>query len=116
MKTYKIVPILDEEFAGSLAQGSIALYKTDSTGVINVGRPDLQAYVPMAANMYGFNDAVDKGYYMVLKEDEIVYDRAVYYITVSDEYTVVTTIKLNSVESYDMLGQYLTDEVKKTMK
>lgn len=99
-----ILPLTNEELKKCYLTDVIALYKSESNGNINVGRPGLVSYFPAFANMYGFDDAKEKGYYFVLNEGDIVSDKPVYKISVDASEKVKSIDLLNDVEYTDLLA------------
>ncbi len=95
MKTLFIKPLSNDRI-NDLSE-LVALYK-DDTGVINVGYPGLAPYKPVQANMFGFNDSYEKALFIAREEfKDMEIELPVYMIDVTDENTVMDSIKVNEV-------------------
>lgn len=104
----RIVPVT-EEFAKNNINSVIALYVTEENGAINFGVPSLGAYKPASANMFGFKNSINKGFYRVLRKDENIENEPVYFIEVSDDHIVSNFELLTDVESDDLLNVFKND-------
>lgn len=113
-----LVPLSDDEVKKYGLMDVVALYVDSKSGVINVGRPSLAPYYPAFANMFGFNRAIEKGYYLALKEKKEFSDRQVYSVNISSVHTIVNVSRLKSDEFKDdnLLENYLVREELKIRK
>ncbi len=70
----------------------IALYGDFEVGKRNVGYPAVAAYVPVFANMWGYNEAKDKQLYLNINPDEFenLDDTEVYKIVINKHRNIVT--------------------------
>lgn len=116
MEELNLIPLTNEEVANFSLSDLVALYKTEQTGKINVGRPYLVSYFPVMANMYGFNDAIEKGYYIVVDDDTIVSDRPMYKISVDVYETVKNANIMNEIEYSDLLFKEINKSIKEINK
>ncbi len=110
-----LVPLNAEEIRNFGLSDVVAVFVDQKSGVINVGRPSLAPYYPAIANMFGFNSALDKDYYMVLKEEIELKDKSIYSVIVSPEQTIIDVVlvnELDNLEVEDVLAKYLQRENK----
>ena len=70
----------------------IALYGDFEVGKRNVGYPAVAAYVPVFANMWGYNEAKDKQLYLNINPDEFenLDNTEVYKIVINKHRNIVT--------------------------
>ena len=70
----------------------IALYGDFEVGKRNVGYPAVAAYVPVFANMWGYNEAKDKQLYLNINPDELenLDNTEVYKIVINKHRNIVT--------------------------
>lgn len=115
-----LVPLSDDEVRQYGLTDVVALYVDSKSGVINVGRPSLAPYYPALANMFGFNSALEKGYYLVLKEKVEFSDKQIYSVNISSVHTVLSVSRLkleaNWLKSDNLLENYLINEEKKKIR
>lgn len=111
-----LVPLSEEEVRQYGLQDVVALYMNNNSEIINVGRPSLAPYYPIIANMFGFNRAIEKGYYLVLKENIELQDKPIYSIIVNRNQTIDAVSIVNSlpkeVEVNDLLANYIEKQNK----
>ncbi len=76
----------------SNAYDLIALYGDFELGKRNVGYPAVAAYVPVFANMWGYEEAKDKQLYLNINSDEFenLDDTEVYKIVINKHRNIVT--------------------------
>lgn len=82
----------------------IALYIVNGSDAINVGKPSLTSYLPAMANMYGYNDAIKKGYFLQIPVNQLnnFFDVPVFKVYVTNVQTVDTSLSkcINSEDCY----------------
>lgn len=109
-----LVPLSDEEVRQYGLQDVVALYMDQDSGVVNVGRPSLAPYYPIIANMFGFKKAIEKGYYLKIKEKTELANKQIYSIIISPEQTVTEVSRVNSLLDSeiadDILANYLNKQ------
>lgn len=115
-----LVPLNEEEVKKFKSLDLVALYVDKKSGVINVGRPSIAPYYPALANMFGFNSALDKGYYLVLKEETELADKPIYSVEISSVKTVIDVTQVNvlddEIKVNDVLANYLKNNENKIRK
>lgn len=82
----------------------VALYKVNGSDAINIGKPSVISYLPVMANMYGFNDALKKGYFLQIPNDQLnnYFDVPVFKVYITNVQTVDTSLSkcVNSEDYY----------------
>lgn len=115
-----LVPLSEEEVKKFKCLDLVALYVDQKSGVINVGRPSIAPYYPAFANMFGFNSALEKGYYLVLKEETELADKPIYSVEISSVKTVIDVKQVNflgdEIKVDDVLANYLKNKENKIRK
>lgn len=106
-----LIPVSEEELRMYSMANLVALYKTESTGVINVGKPYLASYYPALANMYGYKCASEKGYFFSSDELVEVSDKPVYLVEITSEQTILDVQKVNLVDGHDLLSDIYKLEI-----
>ena len=84
MSTCYVMPVNDNILNDTNVDFSkvIALYGDGNT--FNIGYPTMAAYKPRYANMWGYNEAEEKGLYIIIDDIENI-DGTLYCLEVDDE-------------------------------
>lgn len=89
----------------------ITLYEVNHNEHINVGYPALAPYSQIMGNMFGFNKALNKGYFVKVKRELLGYIKyhSLYEIEISNNLTINTIYGVNDKGKTNLLFEENND-------